>query len=319
MLPEKSIMTEEEQPLGIHSVGSEELVLPPGIKVSEFLAVEHLLDDPDEDVVTAVREKMISYGYRVVPYLRGHILQYPNLRAKETVMAVVQHHQKTALTALINLVQEAKDAKSDIDLEQAFVLLSRFGYPETDTEVIATALDEIALRTHAIFMKSSQHNDLGLLLSMNQAFFEETGFAGAEDDCYHNPDNTFAHTLWKTKRGIPISLSALYLLIAERTGMNLYGVGMPAHFLVFHPELDIFIDAFNNGAFLSRDDCKRFIKSAGFSFEPSMLEKVSNIAILMRMIRNLIFAYSKTDNAWEIDELHELSATILETMNQEEE
>lgn len=101
--------------------------------------------------------------------------------------------------------------------------------------------------------------------------------------------------------------------------MNLYGVGMPAHFLVFHPELDIFIDAFNNGAFLSRDDCKRFIKSAGFSFEPSMLEKVSNIAILMRMIRNLIFAYSKTDNAWEIDELHELSATILETMNQEEE
>lgn len=292
--------------------------LPAGSKATEFLAVMSLLDDPDEQVCQAVRRKIISYGRKAVGFLHWHERNDPNPYARQSAKVIIRHFRKEAVDELLEMVKMAKEATHDIDLEASFVLLSRLGYPETDSDEVAKALDDIALRAHALFMKAQQHNELGLLLSLNQAFFEEAEFAGAEDTAYHSPDNTYAQALVKHKRGIPISLCTLYLLVAERVGINLYGVGMPAHFVVYSPELDIFIDAFNKGAFLSREDCKNFIKSAGFTFEPSMLERVSNIAILLRMIRNLIFAYSKSDHEWEVDALHELSAAILETMNQEE-
>lgn len=292
--------------------------LPPTVAEKEFRALYSLLDDTDESVCLAVRQKLKSYGGTIAPCLRSIWRTETNEHICHSLQLVVQSFQQDALFELVDMVKGTDPDTNDINLEAAILLLSRFGYPETDPIAIAQALDAIALRVHALFMKAPQHNELGLLLSVNQAFFEEAQFAGAEDEAYHHPDNSYAHTLLKSKRGIPISLCALYLLVAERAGVSLFGVGMPAHFVVYHPELDIFIDTFNKGAFLSRDDCKRFIHGAGFTYEPSMLDRVSNIAILLRMIRNLIFAYSKSDNNWEVAALQEISAAILETMNQEE-
>jgi regulator of sirC expression with transglutaminase-like and TPR domain len=292
--------------------------LPPRISPGEFRALYALLDDSDERVRLAVRQKLKSYGGVIAPCLRSLERREENPLIKQSCAFVVKSFRQDALLEIMDTVKNAAIANADIDLENALGLLSRFGYPETDPDEIGKTLDALALRVHALFMKSQQHNDLGLLMSVNQAFFEEAQFAGAEDEAYHHPDNSYAHALLKTKRGIPISLCALYLLVADRAGVTLYGVGMPAHFVVYSPELDIFIDTFNKGAFLSREDCRKFIKGAGFVFDPSMLERVSNTAILLRMIRNLIFAYSKTSDEWEVAALQEISATIVEMMNQEE-
>ncbi|TAE23798.1 MAG: hypothetical protein EAZ92_14215 [Candidatus Kapaibacterium sp.] len=299
-----------------------EQVLPPAhVPLSEFQALISLLDDTDETVCRAVRQKLKSYGGSIVPCLRNiwatgqatkdeHILH--------SLVLVIQSFQQDALLELLEMVKESGDTGKDIDLETAVILLSRFGYPETEPATMKQQLDAIALRIHALFMKAPVHNELNLLLSINQAFFEEEAFYGAEDKEYHDPDNSYLFTLLHGKRGIPISLCAVYLLVAERTGVSLQGVGMPAHFIVYHPELDIFIDTFNKGAFLSRDDCKRFIQGAGFTYETSMLGRVSNVAILLRMIRNLVFAYTKRGNNWEIAALQEISTAIVEMMNQED-
>jgi regulator of sirC expression with transglutaminase-like and TPR domain len=291
--------------------------LPSAVTEKEFRALYSLLDDTDETVCLAVRQKLKSYGGAIAPCLRTIERMETNEHVRQSLQMVVQSFQQDALFELVDMIK-GTSAGNDIDLEAAMMLLSRFGYPETDAATIGKALDAIALRVHALFMKAQQHNELGLLLSVNQAFFEEAQFAGVEDEAYHHPDNSYAHALFKSKRGIPISLCTLYLLVAERAGVGLYGVGMPAHFIVYNPELDIFIDTFNKGAFLSREDCKRFIQGAGFTYEPSMLDRVPNIAILLRMIRNLIFAYSKSHDDWEVAALQEISAAILETMNEEE-
>jgi regulator of sirC expression with transglutaminase-like and TPR domain len=273
--------------------------IPPHIPHSEFEALYSLLDDTDESLRTLWKTET-------------------NERVRQSLLRVIQSFQQETLMELLDIVKDAGSGGKDVDLEHAVILLSTFGYPETDRSVVQTALDAIALRAHALFMKAQQHTELALLLAINQAFFEEGQFCGSEDDTYHNPDNSYVHTLLTEKRGIPISLCAVYILVAERAGVSLHGVGMPAHFLVYHPELDIFIDTFNKGAFLSRDDCKRFINGAGFTYHPSMLDRVSNVALLLRMIRNLIFAYSKSDFVWEVAALQEVSTAIVEMMNQED-
>lgn len=293
-------------------------LLPAEISRKEFTALMSLLDDPQESVCQAVRQKLKSYGGSVVPCLRVLWASESNEHIRMSLLRVIQSFQQNSLLELLEMVKDAGDSGRDIDLETAVILLSQFGYPETATMEVKQRLDGIALRIHALFMKSQQHSELNLLLSINQAFFEEEQFFGAHDEHYHHPDNSYVFTLLQQKRGIPISLCALYLLVAERAGVTLFGVGMPAHFIVYHPELDVFIDTFNKGAFLSREDCKRFIQGAGFKYEPTMLDSVSNIAILLRMIRNLIFAYTKRNHDWEVAALQEISSAIVETMNQED-
>lgn len=292
--------------------------LPKHVRASEFDALLRLLDDTDETICLAVRQKLKSYGGEIAPCLRAIWATEENQHIRDSLMLVMQSFKQDTLLELLEMVKESSDTGKDVDLEAAVILLSRFGYTETNEDEIKQRLDAIALRIHALFMKSPQQNELHLLLSINQAFFEEEQFFGAMDEHYHEPDNSYIYAVLKGKRGIPISLSALYLLIASRAGVDLEGVGMPAHFVVYHPELDIFIDTFNKGAFLSREDCKRFIQGAGFNYEPSMLDRVSNTAILLRMIRNLIFAYTRQGADWEIAALQEVSSAIVETMNQEE-
>src|SRR5690606_16709547 len=127
-------------------------------------------------------------------------------RAQQTLDDVIRSFQQEALTRLEEVVTRAVRLHGDVDLEEASLLLSRFGYPETDEEKISTMLDDIALRVHVFFIQVPQPNDLNLLMCVNRAFFEEGQFRGAEAE-YYNPDNSYLHMLMENRRGIPISLS----------------------------------------------------------------------------------------------------------------
>jgi regulator of sirC expression with transglutaminase-like and TPR domain len=56
-----------------------------------------------------------------------------------------------------------------------------------------------------------------ILAHLHEFLFEEQGFAGNVDD-YYNPGNSYLPTVLQTKRGLPITLSLVYKLVAERVG-----------------------------------------------------------------------------------------------------
>ncbi len=287
----------------------------PALNETEFLAVIQLLDDPDEHMAEVLVEKLRSYGAAVVPLLRHYLAAISNTRAQQTLEEVIHSFQNDALVELEELVRLAAADNRDIDLQEASMLISRFGYPETNREAISARLDEISLRVHVLFIQMQHPNDLNLLMCINRAFFEEERFRGAENE-YYNPDNSYFHTLITRKRGIPISLAVLYILVADRAGVDLYGIGLPAHFVVFHPELNVFIDAYNNGAFLSENDCRRFVTDIGFEFERSMLQRVPNTYIVMRLLKNIIHAHSKRNEPWEAAALQQSLDRITEVLNE---
>jgi regulator of sirC expression with transglutaminase-like and TPR domain len=100
------------------------------------------------------------------------------------------------------------------------------------------------------------------------------------------------------RTGIPISLSAVYMLIGKRLGLPLYGVGMPGHFLVKYEtgRYRIFVDSFNGGALLTQRDCARFLDQAGYGFDERYLQKTTARSILIRMIKNLVAIYNKMED-----------------------
>ena len=94
-----------------------------------------------------------------------------------------------------------------------------------------------------------------LLAHLHEFLFEEEGFTGDTDD-YYSTQNSYLPAVLQTKRGMPITLSLLYKIVAERLGLRAWGVGLPGHFLVGMEmeESIMLIDPFTSGRLLTVDE-----------------------------------------------------------------
>ncbi len=286
--------------------------LPEKIAATEFSSVVALLDDPDALVAMKIRDKLYSYGSTLIPTLRVLHSLHRDDRARANLNSVIQRFRADSLARLLRMIREAAHKRSDIDLEPAVLLVSQFGYPETNPAAIRQELDEIALRVHRVYIEGQMHNDLNLVLSINRVLFDEERYSGAEDD-YYRPDNSYFIKVLQARQGIPISLSILYMLVAERVGVDIFGISMPTHFLVYNPDLNVYIDTFNKGIFLSHRDCCEYLANQGYHFNESMLRKSANIAIVLRLLTNIHYAHTKSEERWEADTIQHIINEIRET------
>ena len=114
------------------------------------------------------------------------------------------------------------------------------------------------------------------------------------------------------RKGIPITLSVLMLLLGKRLGLILNGIGMPMHFLVQYDDGSrmFFVDAFNSGIIITRDQCRLMLSSSGIKLKPEMLSPVSPRDILERMWRNLYLAYQQQGDEIETARVAEIISFI---------
>jgi len=130
---------------------------------------------------------------------------------------------------------------------------------------------------------------------INRYLFEECEFEGNRQD-YSDPKNSFLNDILDRKKGIPITLSLIYIELAKRLKLTIYGVGFPHHFIVKYKteDNDIHIDPFNSGAILTESDCRAKIAEfygGKVEFKKEFLDVVSKKQILVRMLNNLKAIY----------------------------
>jgi len=177
------------------------------------------------------------------------------------------------------------------ELETGALLLCRTIDPELDVGDICEQLDRIATRCRELLIENlSPHGQCRVL---NRVLFHEYGFRGNAED-YENPDNSFLHRLLETRRGLPISLATLYLIIAERCGIRVEPVGLPGHFLVGCYEADVpfYIDVFDRGRFLTPHDLFEYLQRQGIAPDEIYLSPTTVREVLCRSCRNLARHYA---------------------------
>ncbi|MBA3531689.1 MAG: hypothetical protein H0T73_07220, partial [Ardenticatenales bacterium] len=78
----------------------------------------------------------------------------------------------------------------------------------------------------------------------------------------------------------------------------LFAIGMPRHFIVrFGDEEEgIFIDPFNQGSLMTREDCQRWLAQQSIDWREEYLRPVSDYELVERMLRNLVNAYAMERN-----------------------
>ena len=265
---------------------------------SQIKALIKLLSDDNTKVARAIGEKLIEIGEPAIPLLLEAEIEQPEMAQR--IEGVLDEIRGGRLEEELRLLLETSgDA---MDLERGVFLFARYAYPGLDVEAYARKLDAMAGEVHD--RMGTRVSGEEAVKTLGRYLFTEQGFRGNTKN-YYEPDNSYLNRVLDRRTGIPISLSALYLLIGGRLGLPVHGIGMPGHFLVkFESErYRIFVDCFNAGALLTEKDCQRFLMQAGYGFEDKYLQQSAPRAMLLRMLKNLVAVYDKMNEHVKRDRL----------------
>jgi len=179
----------------------------------------------------------------------------------------------------------AEAASPDPSLEVLAVSIAGCDHP-VDPEAVSLRLDQLA----AGFAATGRHGAVELCRHL----FAEQGLRG-NTERYYDPANSFLDRVLARRLGIPISLSVVGILVGDRAGVPLVGVGMPGHFLLRDAhDAGLFLDPFTGGVALDVDDCRRRFErlhGTATDFDESLLEPTPTLEIVGRMLMNLTSIY----------------------------
>lgn len=188
--------------------------------------------------------------------------------------------------------------RSDVNLTTAALELARDIYPALDFGLVFRWIDERADELSGPL--AGARNEAEAIAELGRCIAGRHGVSGGRDS-YDSADGSFLNRVIERKTGIPISLSVLYMAVAERAGWSLQGVSAPGHFLTRYEAVDgpLLVDAFAGGQILSVEQCMERIQTATqLSFEQALsaLEPVGPRSIIIRMLNNLKILHAKQAN-----------------------
>ena len=266
----------------------------------ERKALVCLLADENPEIYLPVREKIISVGPNVCDWLKNYVLdENPLIRRRS--LNIISHFK--CLRADTEFHAFCLNHGEDFELEEACWLLARTVDPDINTEAYRAVLDDYA---HDLIQKIDFGSEPeGIMAAINSYLFQTQRYQGNEDN-YYSADNSYLNRVIDQRTGNPISLCMIYQLVGRRLGLPVNGIGLPGHFLCRFqtPRQDYYIDAFNKGRLLTKTDCMKYLKQAGYEFHEAFLMPASSRRILLRMCSNLHQIYQRDNQADNAARLH---------------
>lgn len=182
-----------------------------------------------------------------------------------------------------------------IDLAEAALWVAAEEYETLDVSAYLERLD--ALAGDAAKCVRARGTPAERIADLNEYLFRERGFTGNREH-YEDPRNSFLNEVLDRRRGLPITLSIVYLEVAGRLGLSVHGVGFPGHFLVkLEGSPEIVVDAFF-GRVLSAEDCAerlRVVLGPEAELVPEFhLRAATRKEIIARLLTNLKQLYARS-------------------------
>lgn len=281
---------------------------------SELDHLIKLLDDEDEGIYTNIRERFISHGDVSTDYLRNYT-EDTNLLLRKRANEIISTINIEKLEKKFAILSSKKDI-----LEEAVLLIAEFGYPGYDKQRYKDKLNRMAddIRSNLLEINSkiSELSAVSIINAINAYLFDERKFAGNTDD-YYNPDNSYINRVIDTGLGLPISLSVIYILLAKRLKLPVFGVNLPGHFIVKYVDKDeeYYIDPYNSGVIVSKDEAADFISNLGMTDQEFENLPYLSIAqdkdIVLRMLRNLSDTYKKNKERSKVEQIERLMMSLV--------
>jgi regulator of sirC expression with transglutaminase-like and TPR domain len=187
---------------------------------------------------------------------------------------------------------------TDADLTRIALEIARDAYPGLEPEPYLQKLEDFAIRVRERCPSDARPRQM--LGHINWVLYVEEGFRGNTED-YYDARNSYLNEVIERKTGIPISLSVLYKALADRLGLSMAGVNLPAHFVLRtgRGESTLFVDPFHAGVLLDRRGCEQRVSELtgqDASLSDEQLAPCPSALVVARMLRNLKAIYLKEND-----------------------
>ncbi len=284
---------------------------------AELGALINLIDEPDETIYLKIKERIISYENKAIPFLEDalehNLNQLPQKRIK-----ILLHKLR-----FDNVCVELSNwyLLGGANLFVACMIIAKYQYPHLDENAIKEDLEKIKRDVWLEF--NLDLTALEKVRLINHILFDVYKFMGDRAN-FHAPVNSYLNTVMESRRGNPLSLAIVYLLVANLLEIPIYGVNLPEHFVLAYvdrhsdihmstPEKSnvlFYINPFSGGTTFSRGEIDEFLKQIKIEASPNFYMPCSNMDIIRRLLNNLIFAYDSTGNKLKAEELKMLLAIL---------
>ncbi|GAA0188319.1 transglutaminase-like domain-containing protein [Fulvivirga kasyanovii] len=271
---------------------------------NELKALVSLLDDEDAQIISHVEEKIISLGEEIIPFLETEWESNLNPLVQSRIEDLIHVLQFDILKG--KLVAWFEDDNND--LLEGMWLVATYQYPDLELQKLRQDLEQIYYEAWLEFKTDIHPYDQVKLL--NSVIFNKLKF-GANTKNFHSPGNSMINVVLETRKGNPISLCVLYMLVAQKLKMPVYGVNLPNLFiLTYKPENEnynqFYINAFNRGLIFSKEDIDNYIAELRINPQDTFYQPCSNQDIVLRSLRNLVNSFDKIGDHSKSEEIKTL-------------
>lgn len=275
-----------------------------------------LLDDSDDEVVAHVTDQLLGYGSGIIPQLEHAWESLEDHGLQERVENII-HKIQFNLTrdSLVDWLENSRH-----DLLQVMLIVARYQYPELSESRVRNHIESI--RIDAWMEMNYYLTALEKVRILNHIFFRIHGFSGNTDH-YNDPQNSFINKVLESRKGNPISLCVLYMIIAQRLHIPIYGVNLPQHFILAYlddseaaeklplaqRETLFYINAFNRGMVFGRKEIDQFLQLIKLPAEERFYRACDVFDIVVRVFNNLITSFEedkKPEKVAEVTSLREM-------------
>lgn len=276
------------------------------MKDSEIKALVSLLEDEDNRIITQVEDKILSLGSGVIPFLEEEWEHNFNPSVQRRIEDLIHALQFVLVKERLQEWYESPDQ----NLLTGMWIIGTYQYPDLELLKLKQDLEQIYYDAWLEFKPDMVPFDQVRVI--NSVLFNKLKFA-ANTKNFHSPGNSMLNVVLETRKGNPITLCVIYMLVAQKLKLPVYGVNLPNLFVLTYKDekhSQFYINAFNKGLIFSTQDIENYINELHLPPQESFFQPCSNLEIVRRMLRNLIMSFDKIGEHAKAEEVKELLLII---------
>ena len=273
---------------------------------NELKAMVSLLDDEDREVVNMIEKQIFSLGETIIPFLEEEwTRQFNPLVQKRIELLLHSLNFNLVKQRLANWVKNEQD-----DLLKGMWAVATYQFPDLKLETLREHIQEIYYDTWRDLRDDLHPSDQISIL--NNIFFNQYKFKPNAAN-FNAVANSMLNTVLETKKGNPITLCVIYLLVAQKLKLPIYGVNLPNLFVLTYKteQQTFYINVFNKGLIFMRADIDNYIQQLRLNHNDMFYQPCSHLDIIRRVLRNLIVSYEKLNDSEKLQEVKQLLTDVL--------
>ncbi len=285
------------------------------ISKSELACLIYLLDDNDKEVYTNVRNKLISLGTGVLQDLDIAMTRTSNQVVMERLEGVIHKINYTEFSRKFQQWCRTPER----DLLDGAMLIASYQHPDLNEFWIRNKIEDIVKNIY--FELSLVQPPLKSVSIFNKIFFDSYEFRASNRSDY-NPRHFFINHVLSFKTGEPILLAILYLIIASKLELPIFGVSLPDQIVLAYTDkkktlekpqtiptkkVQFYINPENKGAILTKKDINKFLSKDDWSTNKDFFYPCCNTMLMQTLIDQLSATYYQNKDFERADELNDLS------------